>query len=41
MTDFYKNFSDRGIGHDQYPDLTTEITVINLYNSIKIEFNAF
>ena len=33
MTDFYKNFSDRGTGHDQYPDMTTEITV---YNNIKV-----
>ena len=27
MTGFSKNFTIGGTGHDQYPDMTTEITV--------------
>ena len=29
MTGFSKNFTIGGTGHDQYPDMTTEITVYN------------
>ena len=30
MTGFSKNFKIGGTGHDQYPDMTMEITVLSL-----------
>ena len=39
MTGFSKNFTIGGTGHDQYPDMTTVITVNQGNDKIKIDFS--